>query len=139
MSANFHHITPIEVRFADMDAMGHVNNAVYLTYIEIARVKYFEVVLDSGVDFKKQGFILANAKIDFISAIEEYDKIHVATRCTRIGTKSFDLEYEIVKTNHTPPVVAAKATTILVGYDYHEKKTLVIPDVWKKKIEDYEQ
>lgn len=136
---SFRHITPIEIRFADLDAMGHVNNSVYLTYIEMARVKYSDTVLGTNVDFSKDGFILARATVDFIVSIELHDKIHVATRCSRMGTKSFDLEYEIIKTNEGQPVVVAKGTTVCVGYNYAEKKSIVIPDEWKKRIEAYEK
>ncbi len=121
-----------------MDAMGHVNNANFLTYIEIARIRYFNEILSKGIDFSKQGFILARATVDFILPIEIQDAIQVRTRCSRIGNKSFDLEYEIVNVNHEPPVLVAKAQTVLVGYDYHEKKSIAIPDAWKKQIEAYE-
>lgn len=122
-----------------MDAMGHVNNSNYLTYIEIARIRYFDAVLSKGIDFSKQGFILAKASVDFILPIELNDKIEVRTRCSRIGNKSFDLEYEIVNRNHQPAVTVAKAHTILVGYDYQEKKSIAIPGLWKKKIEEFEK
>lgn len=139
MNNAFRHITPIEVRFADLDAMGHVNNSVYLTYIEIARVKYADTVLGTTMDFSREGFILAKATVDFILPIEMHDTIQVATRCSRMGNKSFDLEYEIIKTNEAQPVVVAKATTVLVGYNYIEKRSIAIPDDWKKKIEAYEK
>ena len=139
MNTQFRHITPIEIRFADMDAMGHVNNAKYLTYIEIARIGYFNTVLSKGVDLSRQSFILARAAVDFVLPIELHDKIQVATRCARMGTKSFDLEYEIVKTNHDAPIVVAKAQTVLVCYDYLDKKSIAIPDGWKKLIETYEK
>ena len=122
-----------------MDAMGHVNNANFLTYIEIARIRYFDMVLDTGIDFSKQGFILARATVDFILPIEIQDTIQVHTRCSRIGNKSFDLEYEIMNVNREPSVLVAKAHTVLVGYDYLQKKTIMIPDQWKKRIEDYEK
>ena len=122
-----------------MDAMGHVNNANFLTYIEIARIRYFDEILSKGIDFSKNGFILARATVDFILPIELHDKVQVRTRCCRIGNKSFDLEYEIVNVNQEPSVLVAKAHTVLVGYDYHEKKSIIIPDAWKKRIEDYEK
>lgn len=122
-----------------MDAMGHVNNANYLTYIEIARIRYSDEVLGKGIDFSKQGFILARAAVDFILPVELHDKVEVRTRCSRIGNKSFDLEYEIVNLNHEPPVLVAKAHSVQVGYDYHEKKSIAIPDAWKKRIEEYEK
>lgn len=122
-----------------MDAMGHVNNANFLTYIEIARIRYCNEVLGAGIDFSKQGFILAKATVDFIRPIELGDEVQVATRCSRIGSKSFDLEYEITRVNHQPHSLVAKAHSVQVGYDYLEKKSIVIADAWKKRMEAYEK
>lgn len=139
MNNPFHHITPIQIRFADMDAMGHVNNANFLTYIEVARIRYSNDVLGTDIDFSKRGFILAKATIDFILPVEPGDEVQVATRCSRIGNKSFDLEYEITRVNREPHVVVAKAHSVQVGYDYYEKKSITISNEWKKRIEAYEQ
>lgn len=139
MNTRFQHFTPVQVRFADIDAMGHVNNANFLTYIEIARIRYSNDVLGADIDFSRQGFILAKATIDFILPIELGDEVRVATRCSRIGNKSFDLEYEIMLVNCKPHRIVAKAHTVLVGYDYHDKKSIRIPDEWKKRIEVYEK
>ena len=73
------------VRFRDCDAMGHVNNAVYSTYLEEARI---------GVLGGLNDFILARVEIDFRSELRGED-VEVRTRCSRVGTKSFDLEHEI--------------------------------------------
>ncbi|HXH20358.1 MAG TPA: thioesterase family protein [Chitinophagales bacterium] len=134
----FRHVTPIQIRFADIDPMNHVNNAKYLTYIESARIRYFDDVLKRGMN-ARPGFILAKATVDFLLPITLHDEIKVMTRCSRFGSKSFDLDYEIIKVNASPERIAAKAMTVLVAYDYAEKKTVLIPAEWKKMIEDYEQ
>jgi acyl-CoA thioester hydrolase len=85
------------------------------------------------------GFILAKAIVDFILPIALHDEIKVMTRCCRIGNKSFDLEYEIVRLNPSPQTTVAKAQTVLVGYDYQSQKTIQIPDEWKKRMEEYEE
>jgi len=133
----YRHSTSIQVRFADVDAMNHVNNAKYLTYIESARIGYFREVLAKGMH-AAPGFILAKATVDFILPIALHDEIKVMTRCSRIGNKSFDLEYEIVRLNPSPQAIVAKAQTVLVGYDYQTQQTIQIPDEWKKRMEEYE-
>ena len=135
---SYRHSTPIQVRFADVDAMNHVNNAKYLTYIESARISYFKEVLAKGMHGSSPGFILAKATVDFILPITLNDEIKVLTRCSRIGNKSFDLEYEITRVNPLPAQTVAKAQTVLVGFDYQSNKTIQIPDEWKKRIEDFE-
>ena len=136
--SNFRHATPIQIRFADMDAMHHVNNAKYLTFIESARICYFNDVLQAGMNLSP-GFILAKATVDFLLPITLLDEIKVMTRCSRIGNKSFELEYEIARVNPSPQTAVAKAQTVLVGYDYQLQKTIQIPDEWKKRIEAFEQ
>ena len=74
------------VRFRDCDAMGHVNNAVYSTYLEEARIGVLGDLID---------FILARVEIDFRSELRMGEDVEVHTRCSRIGTKSFDLEHVI--------------------------------------------
>ncbi len=135
---NFYHSIPIQIRFADVDSMNHVNNAKYLTYIESARINYFREVFNREMH-ASPGFILAKATVDFILPIILHDEIKVVTRCSRIGNKSFDLEYEIVRVNPSLAQTVAKALTVLVAYDYETKQTVLIPNEWKKKIEAYEK
>src|SRR4029453_4523572 len=83
-----------EVAFRDLDAFGHVNNGVYLTYIENARIGYARDVI--GIE-SLEGLlmIVASVKIDFRSRANLGDTLEIGARTTRVGTKSFDLEHEI--------------------------------------------
>jgi acyl-CoA thioester hydrolase len=86
---NFKHATPIQIRFSDIDAMNHLNNATYLTYFEVARVKYLDVVTKADWDDTRYGLIVAKAEINFKQPVFFYDTIEVHTRCSKIGNKSF--------------------------------------------------
>ncbi len=131
------HITQIPIRFADMDIMGHLNNAKYLTYMETARIKYFNDVIGDKINWSENGFILARAVVDFKAPVYLTDEeIIVYTKCSKIGNKSFDLNYTMVKTNNRQEV--AKGITTLVAYSYGENKTILIPEEWKEKINKYE-
>jgi acyl-CoA thioester hydrolase len=103
--ASFPYVRRERVRFRDCDLMGHVNNAVYSTYLEEARIDVLGGLAD---------FILARVEIDFRSEIRAGEEIEVCTRCSRVGTKSFELEHEI----HAEGRLAAEAKSVLVGYDY---------------------
>ncbi len=136
---NFKHNTPIQLRFADMDMMGHANNAAYATFIEYARMKYFdEVVREEGVWSKLEGLIIARLEIDFRKPIILGDSISVYTRCSRIGTKSFDMECVIVKTENKTEVIVAETKVVVVCFDYKTNSTIPISDERKKKVSDYE-
>jgi acyl-CoA thioester hydrolase len=139
MMPDFKHQTPIEIRFADIDAFGHVNNAKYLTYLEQARVKYFDDIVDWTYDWSKEGIILARAVIDFIMPIHFRENIIIKTRCSRLGTKSFDLQYQMFKLNEDKSeLLMADATTVMVAFDYVNKKTIEIPSEWREAVRKFE-
>src|SRR5436190_12201543 len=135
---SFKHKTPIEVRFSDIDAFGHVNNAKYLTYYEQARVRYFNDIVDWTYDWSKEGIILAKADIDFIKPIHFHDEIIIFTRCSRLGNKSFDLQYQIMSYKDGEEILMSDCTTVMVAFDYVNKKSIVIPDEWKQVLRKYE-
>ncbi|MCX6291877.1 MAG: thioesterase family protein [Bacteroidetes bacterium] len=135
----FKHKTKIETRFADIDAFNHVNNAVYLTYLEIARVNYFDEVAEWKYDWSRKGIILAKAEINFIIPINFKDELSVYTRCSRLGTKSFDLEYRIVRMVEKKEQLMADGVTVMVAFDYDIKKSIEIPDEWKEAIRKFEE
>ena len=109
------------VRFRDCDPMGHVNNAVYSTYLEQARIGVL-----GGLD----PFILARVEIDFRAERRAGEEVEVASRCSRVGTKSFDLEYVMRAGDR----VVAEAKTVLVAYDYARARSVEIPDEWKERL-----
>lgn len=109
------------VRFGDCDPMGHANNAVYSTYLEQARIAAL-----GGLD----PFILARVEIDFRSELRAGDELEIRTRCSRIGTKSFDLEHEI----WTGDRLAAEAKSVLVGYDYTRSASVPLSDEIKERL-----
>ena len=119
--------------------MGHVNNANHFTYLELARVKYFNEVAGEDVNWTKQGIILAKTMIEYKLPILFSDKIFVCTKCSRIGNKSFDLIYTIVKEENGKEILLADASTVLVCYDYEKRQSIVMPDEWKKKIQEFEK
>ncbi|MCU0398445.1 MAG: acyl-CoA thioesterase [Cyclobacteriaceae bacterium] len=137
---NFKHKVPIQIRFKDIDKMGHVNNANYLTYIETARIKYFEDAVGDNKKWSHQvGIILARTEIDYKAPVFLHDSINVYTRCSRIGTKSLTLEWSIVRDKNGEEQITAQGLSVLVCYDYVHEKTIALPDEQRRSIEAYEQ
>ncbi|MHA4896039.1 acyl-CoA thioesterase [Pedobacter sp. PWIIR3] len=134
---SFQFKTTIETRFADFDMMGHVNNAVYFTYMEIARTKYWTSAIKW--DWKRTGVIIAKASLDYIQPVLLEDKIHMYVRTSRIGTSSFDLEYLLVKMKDGKEVICSKGKTVCVAFDYQTKSSTPIPDSEKNKMLVFEQ
>lgn len=124
----FDFVHPESVRFRDLDGMGHVNNAVFMTYMESARLAYFRS-LGLGRN-PLEGLILARAEIDFRSPIELGEQVEVGVRTGRMGTKSFDLEQEVRADGR----LAAEGTFVLVGYDYTANQSREIPADWRERL-----
>jgi len=140
MYKNFKHATPIQIRFSDIDAMGHLNNAIYLTYFEIARVRYLDQIPNIDWDDKRYGLIVAKAEVNFKAPVFLSDTIEVHIRTSHIGIKSFAVEYEMVKVlANGERSIAATGTTIQVAYDYTEHKSVPILEQWKQFLVDFEQ
>ena len=95
----YKHKTPIQIRFKDLDKLGHVNHANHLTYFELARVDYFNAVSDKGVtiDWENEGVILAKIEMEYNQPILLEDKVFVYTWVSRMGSKSFDMHCSIVR------------------------------------------
>jgi acyl-CoA thioester hydrolase len=130
----FHFVYPQEVTFRDLDLFGHVNNAVYLTYLENARIGYMREVL--GIESLDDLLVIvANVNIDFRSRATLGESLEIGARTSRIGTKSFDLDHEL----HGPDGrLVAGASTTLVAIDYRADKTIPVPPEWRERIEEYE-
>ena len=111
--------------------MGHVNNAVFLTYIESARFAFLgHLGAASGVD--NMPIIVARIEIDFRAPVNLGDEIEIAVRATRFGDKSFDLDYVL----RVGGQVVAEAKSVLVGYDYGRNESREIPDRWKRRLSE---
>jgi acyl-CoA thioester hydrolase len=138
MSADkFPVVTSIKVRFRDLDAFGHVNNAVYFTYMEVARVEYFTHVglLKSG-EFPSPFFIIAEATCQFKAPIDMRTALVVQARVSRLGNSSFDMEYRFV--DDVSSTVLATGRTVQVAFDYAANRSVPLPDEWRAAITQLE-
>ena len=122
---------PIEVRFRDLDAMGHVNNAVFSTYLEIARTHLWMAF--GGGDF---GFILARLEIDFRKPVALGEDLEVEIGYGAIGRSSFDLLYRVTK--RKTGELAAQGRTVQVAFDYATGKTKPLTDEMKERMRSFE-
>ena len=127
--------SPLRPRFRDTDAMGHINNAVYVTYLEVARQEYWRA-FRKDEDYRVVPFILARVEIDFRSEALMREMLELAIRCSHVGTKSFGFEYEIREAATRRLVVAARS--VQVFYDYATKQSHPCPPEMRARLEAFE-
>ena len=125
--------TDIQMRFRDIDGMGHVNNAVYLSYTELARTQFYMKQARKKA-LEDIDFILAHVDIDFESQAVWGDEIQVTAWPSKIGTSSFTLTYEVSEKRSGR--VLARAKSVQVSYDYENKKSKPIPSEFRKLLEE---
>ena len=128
-------VAPLRPRFRDTDAMGHINNAVYVTYLEVARQEYWRA-FRGNEDYRVVPFILARAEIDFRSEALMFETLDLCIRCSFIGAKSFGFDYQICETVSKRLVVRAKS--VQVFYDYASKQSIPCPPEMRERLESFE-
>jgi acyl-CoA thioester hydrolase len=142
LTGPFSHRVEITVRFADTDAMGHVNNAKYLTYCEIARIRYWTDVTGDPIALGTEGaesLILAEARITYRAPAFHGEDITVETRATRIGRSSFTLEHRLLAcVPGDAPRLVAVSESILVRYDYATSLPVALLPEHIEAIEGFE-
>lgn len=119
----------LRVRFRDVDAIGHVNNAVYFTYMEQARTEYWMSLFGSQ-DLNHISFIVARAECDFKIPAKFMDELEISIRTTSIRNSSFVWDYEIRRGAE----IMAIGKTIQVYYDYSTQKSLPVPPDIRAKL-----
>ncbi|HXC04293.1 MAG TPA: thioesterase family protein [Bacteroidia bacterium] len=134
----YKHITPIQIRFKDIDKLGHVNNANHLSYFEVARMHYSLDVLGK-IDWSKIGFILANAHVEYKRPLLLEHKAYVRSRVSEMGNKSFKMEYILAAPGEDgEEVIFATGYNVCVCMDYEHMKPIPVPDSWKECVRRFE-
>jgi acyl-CoA thioester hydrolase len=129
-------VVPWQVIFRDVDAFGHVNNAVYLTYFEWARAQLWFALTGAAGLPADIGFIVARAEIDFKLQIE-MEPIDICIRITEMRNTSFDTIYEIRKRSNGK--VAATGKVVVVLFDWKAQTKMPISNELRQKVRTFQQ
>ena len=122
----------IDVRFRDCDPMGHVNNAVYLTYLEAARFAWWRQAFGpSGIT--DHGFIVARVEIDYRKPALPGERLIVRLRVVGLGKSSFTVAYEIL--NGRTHELVAEGKSVQVAFDYTQGKSVPLSDNLRARLE----
>jgi acyl-CoA thioester hydrolase len=118
------------VTFRDLDVLGHVNNAVYFTWFETARVRYMANLLGLG-DPATVPIILAETGCRFHAPGQWGDTVEVGCGISRFGGKSFDMIYRVATASDR---LLATGTSVLVYYDYASQRSIAVPDDFRQRV-----
>lgn len=131
----FRSIVPIQVRFNDVDIMGHVSNTVYQNYYDTGKLDYFDKVLPD-MDHVNLGVVGASVKIDYLKPIFMRTRILVKTRVAILGHKSFTMEHQLV--NEQTNEILSTCCAVLVCFSTALQSSLPIPEHWRQNILSYD-
>ena len=131
----FRIVSEVQVRFSDTDALGHVNNAVYLSYLESSRVDYLRELLGAK-KIEELGVIIARIEIDYKSPAFHHETMRVGCRVYEIGGSSIKMDYRIEDKSTGRLVALAKS--VLVTYDYAAARVVRVREDWREKMEAFD-
>jgi len=134
---HFYHRTPVQIRFNDVDVMGHVNNSVYQHYFDYARLQYFEEVFGRRINWHEEVLVLVNIEIDFIKPVYMYDPVKVLTKVYHLGNKSLKMEQRLVSEQESD--VRCQSRSVLSGFNYKKGESIPLLAEWRTRIKRFEQ
>lgn len=133
----FYHSIPLQVRFSDIDMLGHINNSVYLAMADLAKARYLAQVTGLSVRPGQIALAVVNINCDFFSPGYFDEPLAVVTRIDRISTHSVTMHQRIYNTSTGD--VKAICRTVMAGFDPETANGIAIPDDITRQIEDFER
>ncbi len=131
------HKTPIQIRFSDIDMIGHVNNVAYGHFFDMARLMYFEQALGEQVDWRiGKILVLVHIETDYFQSVRLYDKIEVTTTVTGIGNKSLKMLQQIIDAEGN---VKVESRCVMSTFDNDTNNSFPFPEAWREKITTFEK
>jgi len=128
----------VEVPYADIDAMGHLNNVAYLKYLETARQKYW-LAMQGSKDFWDVDFVVAHSEIDYRSSVSMGEVLEIEIHVTRMGASSFDFGYVVRRIGGGAGAeLVAEAKTTQVSFDWKSRAKKPLSAQRRKQIEEFE-
>ncbi len=125
----FKHTLPLQLRFNDIDLLGHLNNSVYFSFYDLGKSRYFDTVKSHHIDWRKADVVVANVNADFLAPVYATEPIAVQTCTTEIGNRSFKLLQQII--NIETGQVKGVCRSVMVGFNVETGKVDIVTDEWK--------
>ena len=125
--------TPIQMRFADVDQLGHVNNVNLQHYFDLGKTGYYNEVLKRAPDWRGKAFIQRATDSEFLAQTRYGEPIAVRSWVEKVGTTSITMVQQIV--NPETNEVKAVSRSVLVMFDFEAQQKIPVPDEWRRAID----
>lgn len=134
---DFKFFTRVPTRWGDSDMMGHINNVLFVRYLESGRLAYINDLLNVDMNaMSDEGIIIAEISVSYLNQVRHPAELDVATRIGSLGNSAMDFESAIYLPNESHPLVTSKAT--LVWFSYHENASKPLPEEMRELIKNFE-
>ncbi|MDR1984663.1 MAG: acyl-CoA thioesterase [Prevotellaceae bacterium] len=130
------HKIQIQIRFSDIDRLGHVNNSIYSQYFDVARLDYLNKTLGKFIDWNEKTLVIVHIDNDFLLPTLIDDTIFAVSEITRIGNRSVDMTQQIIDDKGN---IKVKSRCVFSTLDIKTNTSFPIPAEWKKAIEEFEK
>lgn len=131
--SEFRHSTDLQIRFSDVDVLGHVNNTVYLAFYDTGKAWFFSSIHEHVIEWSHVETVIANVDCCYVSPIFFGDKVAVFTRCVEIGEHSFRLQQVIA--HRESGEIKSACETVMVCYDALHQQSMAVPAHWREALE----
>ena len=135
MDRVFKSIVPVQIRFSDVDSLGHVSNTQYQNYYDLGKVDYFDKVIPD-MDFRGLCVVGASVKIDYLLPVFLDTHVQVKTRIAAVGNKSITMEHQLV--DSADGTLYSTCTAVVVCYDVRTSASVAVPEEWRERIHRFE-
>jgi acyl-CoA thioester hydrolase len=132
----FHHRQPVQVRFNDIDVLGHLNNSVYFEFFDLAKLNYFIDVLGDAFNPDVVGLAVVNVNCDFMAQAFITEQLEVVTAVTSISERSLRLEQRLI--NVQTGQVKSVCRAVMAGFDVKNASSAPISDEWRARMNKFE-
>lgn len=126
------HLTDVQLRFTDIDMLGHVNNTTYLQLMDLAKTRFFSDLRGDKMNWSNPGVVIVNINVSFYAQAFMKDRLGVLTGIVSVSEKSFVIEQRVV--NLDTGVVNCVAHTVMATYSKETMRSISIDDDWREAL-----
>lgn len=128
-------ITGVQIRFADADCLGHINNVNLQHYFDLGKMEFYEKALHKTIDPDDESLILVSTATNYFRQTRLHDDIYLETAVEKLGKKSVTIYQKLI--DRTTGEVNADCRTVAVGYDFVRQETFPLKQEWIDSMQEY--